>query len=395
MNILTFTSLFPNKLRPNFGVFVFQRVLNIARRPGISVRVVAPVPYFPSWIRSSRWDIHGQVPRGEKIEGLDVYHPRYPLLPAVLMRWHGFLIYRGCLSAVRRLHSQFHFDCIDAHYVYPDGYAAILLGKALQLPVIVSARGTDINVFPSYRAIRPMIQRTLRQAAGVIAVSEALRSAMIDLGADGEKICTIPNGVDVRRFHPYPRMVARRKLGIPEAIKMVVSVGALLEGKNHDVLIAAFAENLQGHPENRLYIVGEGPRRAALEELIRRLKLTDKVFLMGTQPNEELAAWFSAADVSCLASSREGWPNVVMESIACGTPVVATRVGGIPEILTSPELGILVEKDQQAIAAGLRSALARDWDRDALVRYAQARDWNGTARAVEQFIEPRVLSRHA
>ncbi len=244
MRILVFTSLFPNSKRPDFGIFILQRILHLAQRPGVFVQVVAPVPYFPSWITSSRWEKYGLLPREEKIENLSVHHPRYPLLPGLLMPLHGFLMFVGSLLLVRRLHRQFRFDCIDAHYVYPDGFAGVLLGKVLSLPLVVSARGTDINVFPSFPAIRPLIVWTLRKAAGIIAVSSSLKNAMINLGLPSGKISVIPNGVDTNRFHQIPQAKARQSLGLSMDEKIVVSVASLTEGKNHALLISAFAKML-------------------------------------------------------------------------------------------------------------------------------------------------------
>jgi glycosyltransferase involved in cell wall biosynthesis len=300
-------------------------------------------------------------------------------------------MFLGSFLLARRLHRQFHFDCIDAHDACPDGVAAVLLGKLLGVPVVVSVRGTDINVFPSIPTIRPMLLWTLRNASGIVAVSAALKGTLTNLGLPAESVCVIPNGVDLERFHPMARSEARYLLGLAKEGKIAVSVGSLTEGKNHSLLISAFARVSKVRPEFRLYILGEGPRLAALQALIRTLGLTEKAFLVGSKPNEELALWFSAADVSCLASSREGWPNVLMESIACGTPVVATRVGGVPEIIVSSELGLLVEQDQEALAAGLQSALERDWDRAALARHAQARGWDRVATEVEQYLGQRVV----
>jgi teichuronic acid biosynthesis glycosyltransferase TuaC len=393
MRILTFTSLFPNANRPVFGLFVFQRISHLARRPGNLVRVVAPVPYFPSWIPSKRWGLFAQIPDVEMIGDLETHHPRYPLLPGMLMPLHGLLMFLGCFLTVRRLHRQIHFDCIDSHYVYPDGFAAVLLGKILGLPVAVTARGTDINVFPSFPSIRPMILWTLRQAAGIIAVSEALKNIMTNLGVPAKNIAVIPNGVDAERFGVLKRAEARHKLGLPLRMKIALSVGSLTDVKNHALLISAFAKVLQVRPEIRLYILGEGPLLDKLEELTRKLHMEEKVFLLGSRPNEELAAWFNAADVSCLSSSREGWPNVVMESLACGTPVVATRVGGVPEIIVSPELGVLVEKELESLAAGLQFALSKDWDRNTLVQHAHARDWDQVASQVEQCMDSQVIGR--
>ncbi len=390
MRILIFTSLFPNHRRPDFGIFIFQRISHLAQRQGNFVQVVAPVPYFPSWITSSRWGKHSLLPREESIENLTAYHPRYPLLPGFLMPLHGLLMFVGSFLLVRRLHRQFQFECIDAHYVYPDGFAAILLGRMLGLPVVVSARGTDINVFPSFPTIRPLIVWSLRKAAGIIAVSRSLKNAMIDLGLPAEKICVIPNGVDTNRFHPLPQLEARRTLGLPNEGKIALSVGSLTVAKNHALLISAFAK-LAGHTLGaKLFIIGDGPLRLGLEELICKLGLQEKVMLVGAQPNQELAVWFSAADVSCLVSSREGWPNVIMESIACGTPVVATRVGGVPEIIYSSDLGVLAEQDSESIAAALESALSKKWDRNALALHAQFRGWNKVAGEVEQYLSSRV-----
>jgi len=387
MRILTFTTLFPSAKRPTLGIFVFQRVSHFARLPGNLVQVVAPVPYFPSWIQSKRWGIYGQIPSEETFGDLQVQHPRYPLLPGFLMPLHGLLMFLGSLSTVRRLHRQQHFDCIDAHYVYPDGFAAVLLGKALDLPVVISARGTDINVFPSFLAIRPMIRWALHHAAGIVAVAASLKNSMVDLGIPAERISVIPNGVDVHRFRPMEQAEARRELSLTRGCRIAVSVGSLTEGKNHKLLTSAFAEIVKIDPGAQLHILGEGPLRGELEQLVHTLSLEKNVFLAGARPNEELRIWFSAADVSCLVSSREGWPNVLMESLACGTPVLATRVGGIPEIVVSPELGVLVEPNQEDIAAGLHLVLSKQWDRAMLREHARTRDWNHVANDFQIFLE--------
>jgi glycosyltransferase involved in cell wall biosynthesis len=301
-------------------------------------------------------------------------------------------MFLGSLRLARRLHREFHFDCIDAHYLYPDGLAAVLLGKILGLPVFLSARGTDINVFPSFRTIRPMILWSLRNAAGIVAVAAALKSAIVNLGLPPEGVCVIPNGVDLERFHAYDQSEARRALGLPAEAKITLSVGSLTETKNQKLLISAFAKVSEGRPELKLLIVGEGPLGSTLENLIRELRLQEKVSLIGPRPNEELALWFSAADVSCLSSLREGWPNVLMESIACGTPVVATRVGGVPEIICSPDLGAIAEQDSDSVAAVLQFALAKQWNRKALTLHAERRAWDLVAEEVVSYFASRISS---
>lgn len=391
MKILTFTSLFPNAIRPEFGVFVYQRVAAVARRSSNEVEVIAPVPYFPTWIPAERWRNFTKIPKSETVGSLSVAHPRYPLLPGV-MPLHGWLIFLGCLLECRRLHRKHNFDCIDAHYVYPDGFAAILLGKALGIPVFLTARGTDINVFPEFRLIRPMIRWSLRRAAGVVAVSEALKKLMVELGTPPDKIKVIANGIDAGRFRAVPQAAARQELGIPLNAKVIMSVGALIPAKSHEMLIRAVAGLGAKDSKPKLYIAGEGQLRESLTNLIKELHLEEQVFLMGRQPNEKLNLWFSAADISCLASLREGMPNVVLESLACGTPVVATRVGGVPEVLVSDKLGLLVEPDTNAIAEGLEKALRTQWDRDFIARETQARTWDVVAEEVETYFVDRCKS---
>jgi glycosyltransferase involved in cell wall biosynthesis len=326
------------------------------------------------------------IPRVEQIGELTVYHPRYLLLPKISMAIHGLLIFLGSFRLVRKLHKEIRFDCIDAHYVYPDCFAAVMIGKRLGLPVVASARGTDINLFPSFRLVRPMIRWTLRHTAGNIAVCRALGDEMISLGAAKDRVVVIGNGVDLERFQPVDQSEARRKLGIPLDAQVIVSVGALIPRKGFQFLIPAVARIAARFPALRTYIVGKGDP-AELKELCRTHKVEDRVFLVGSRANEELKFWYSAADLSCLVSSREGWPNVVLESLACGTPVLATGLWGVPEILVSPELGIMVTQEIDSIADGLGKTLSRNWDREAILRYARTRTWDVVAQEVDDFLK--------
>jgi teichuronic acid biosynthesis glycosyltransferase TuaC len=392
MRVLSFTSLFPNAAHPLLGVFVQQRIAHFAKRPGNMVKVIAPVPYFPSWLPLSSWARMRRIPRQEEISGLEVYHPRYPLLPKISMPLQGFSMFAASFTLTRHLHHETAFECIDAHYVYPDGFAAVLLGQRLGIPVVVSARGTDMNLFPSFRLIHPMIRWTLKNAAGTIGVCEALRDAMVELGAEHSKSTAIGNGIDLGRFKPVEQQNARRRLGIPSDSQIIVSVGALIPRKGYQFLIPALAEISPRFPNLRLYVVGEGESRAKLLALAREKGIADRVFLVGSKPNEELKYWYSAADVSCLASSREGWANVLLESMACGTPVVATRVWGSPEVIVSPELGVLVEQNKESIARGLEGALQKRWSHQTLIGYAESRTWEVVAQEVESFLETRIAA---
>lgn len=392
MRILTFTGLFPHSEDPSHGIFVYQRSVHLAARSGNDVEVVAPVPYLPRWLKTQRWR-KASVPSQENVGGLRVYHPRYFLLPKVWMPFHALSMFLGSLRRVTKLNREARFDCIDAHFVYPDGLAAVLCGKVLGIPVTVSARGSDINSYPEYRLIRPMIKWTLEHAANVIAVSAALKDAMLALGASPSKIHVIPNGVDAERFRCMARGEARKKLKLSSNAEILISVGALILAKGHHLLIQAFAQIAPRHPDLQLYILGEGSYRPELEKLVRRMGLRDNVQMPGKRPNEELQLWFNAANLSCLASAREGWPNVIIESLACGTPVVATRVGGIPEILHKPELGVLVEQTVDSIATGLEKALSKNWDREEISKLTLGRTWEVVAAEVAAVLAQHVQTK--
>jgi len=291
---------------------------------------------------------------------------------------------------VRKLQRKNQFAAIDAHYVYPDGFAAILLGRRLRLPVVISARGTDMNLFPRFKLIRPMIRWTLRRVAGGIGVCTPLREAMVEMGLPLKHSTVIGNGIDLERFQPIERGEARRLLGLPAAATVLLAVGALIPRKGFHLLIPTFARIVKEKPNSYLYIIGEGNQRAELETLSKKLGVSDRVCLVGVQPNEELNKWYSSADVSCLVSSREGWPNVLLESLACGTPVVATTVWGVPEVITSPKLGVLVEQNLESITQGLNSALGQQWDRRALIEHARSRTWDVVAKELEHYFFSRL-----
>lgn len=394
MNTLVFTSLYPNNVWPHHGVFVKERMTHFAQLPGCQVKVVAPVPYFPPIKISSRW-LFSQIAREERIEGIAVHHPRYFMTPKVGMSCYGMMMFLSVLPAVRRIQRSFDCDLIDAHYVYPDGFAAVLLGRLLKKPVVVSARGSDVNRFKELSLIRPLLRYTLNKADGVIAVSQALKEAMLLLPVPEDKITVIGNGVDQRKFFPCSQVEARKKLSLPNK-KIVLSVGNLTANKGFDLLVKAmFHLRTTGKGgEVFLVIVGAGTFRKDLEQMIAMLQIGDQVRLVGDIPHHELCDWYNAADLFCLASEREGWPNVVLESLACGTPVLATAVGGIPEIIRSDTIGLLTERNDRAIAETIISALQRSWDRDAIVAYAGKHGWGQVADSVQQ-VFVKVLSRTA
>lgn len=382
MKILTFTTLFPNTVFPTRCVFTKERISPLAKMNGCEVKVVAPVPYFPPLKVSGRWAL-SQVPRRETIDGIDVYHPRYFVTPKIGMSSYGYMMYYGSLPTVRKIREEFDFDIIDAHFVYPDGFAGVLLGRYFRKPVVVTSHGTDMNLYPTFPVIRRFLRHTLNRANCVISVCQAIKDVMVQMGISSEKISVIPNAIDLKKFYPLDKQEARRRLGI-SAEKMVLSVGALIPIKNHDSLIKAVKILNDRDPGRNisLIIVGEGPMRKKLQKLIFSLGMSGQVRLAGSVPHQELHLWFSAADLSSLPSRREGWPCVILESLACGTPVVASDVWGIPEIIRSDRVGLLTKTNEWDIAEKLDTALNTSWDSEEIVQYAREYTWERFARDI-------------
>jgi glycosyltransferase involved in cell wall biosynthesis len=373
IRLLTFSTLFPNNARPNHGVFVENRLRHLVATGEATSAVIAPVPWFPighPWFGD--WATNAGVVRQETRYGLLVRHPRYPVVPKIGMSLAPLLLYRAMLRVLRRTAER--FDAIDAHYLYPDGVAAVWLGQRFNLPVVLTARGTDVSLIPQFAQPRRLILRAIEGAAAVITVSAALRQALLELGAPEAKITVLRNGVDTRLFQPpADRATARADLGF--ARPTLISVGLLIERKGHHRTIEAMTKL----PDFDLAIVGDGPERDRLRVLITRLGLGDRVRLVGARPHAELPVWYGAADASVLSSSREGWANVLLESMACGTPVVASPIWGNPEVVRSPAAGVITgENSPNGIADGVRRLFAALPAREATRAYAEPFSWDET-----------------
>jgi glycosyltransferase involved in cell wall biosynthesis len=374
MKVLTFSTLYPNAARPAHGIFVETRLRQLVASGQIQSTVVAPVPWFP--FRHSAFGAYAaqaRAPRAETRNGIEVLHPRFPLLPKVGMTLAPFLLYRAALPVVERMHRERGFDLIDAHYFYPDGVAAAMLGRRLGVPVVITARGTDVNLIAQYRIPRRMIRWAAGQAGAVIAVSQALKEKLAALGVERERIHVLRNGVDLDLFHPENRDALRADLTL--RAPTLLSVGNLLGFKGHGVVIEA----LSLLPQYELVIAGGGPDRAAFEALARQCGVSGRVRFVGSLSQQDLRRYYCAADALVLASSREGWPNVLLEAMACGTPVIATDVGGVPEIVTSMDSGIVVkERSAPALAGAVRALLTQPRERAATRRFAERFGWGAT-----------------
>jgi glycosyltransferase involved in cell wall biosynthesis len=380
--LLTFTSLFPNAEQPLHGLFVRERIRALARL--CDIRVVAPVPWAPK-LRAlpDRYQTYARVPARESIDGLPVVHPRFAVIPGVLKSADASLMALSCARQVRALAGMFEFDVIDAHWAYPDGVAAALLGRWTGRPVAITVRGDDVNCFAQEAGRRPQIRWALRSASLVIALSSALRDAVLELTDGRARVVVIPNGIDAARFHPRDRREARRRLGLAPDAQLVVSVGRLHQSKGFPILIEAVGRLRDRFPNLRVAIVGapdgEADATPAMLAAAELGGLGARLLLPGAQPPAALADWYAAADLFALPTSREGSPNVVLEALACGLPCVATPVGGIPDVLSDPRLGLMVPATVDGFVEGLSAALERPWNARAIAAYGAARTWTRVA----------------
>jgi glycosyltransferase involved in cell wall biosynthesis len=389
-NVLAFSSLYPNAAMPRHGIFLQHRLAHLAAEPGMALRVVAPVPWFPRSLRAIGSYAHfAEAPLRSDARGIRAVHPRYPLIPKVGTSIAAVLMAAAMVQPLRRIRAEgFAFDVIDAYYLYPDGVAAAMLGALFNRPVVLTAFGSDVSLLPSIAAARAQILWALRRAAGGTAVCRALRDRLEQLGAEGRKIEIILHGVDLELFRPpADREALRRRLGF--AGPTLLSAGHLIPRKGNSFAIGALAQV----PGVTLVIAGTGPEDQALRDQAVRLGVQDRVRFLGHVDQAALPDLMGAADGLVLCSDREGIANVLMEAMACGTPVAATAIWGTPEVVCVPEAGVLIaERTEDAVVEGMRALLAAPPDRAMTRRWAEHFTWTDTARRHAAVIRSACLA---
>jgi len=392
MNLLVCAShLFPNYKNPNAGSFVVEQLRHLQRYCEITVLV--PHPWVPPVVGrlSEKWRQYAQLPDKETVAGIKVLHPRRLVIPKVnswaWMTVSVTLSYWHFLSRSHRFtDSPFHrFTHIEGHFVLPDGFAAAFLGRQFGKPSIIHVRGTDIHTIPQQSAVLKFLTVwALRHADAIRAVSSDLAERAIKLmdaetRRSGEtekakKVWVIPNGVDLNKFRVMARQEARQQLGLDEDKRYLLYVGRLVAVKGLDLLLDAFAQLTQKWRDVELLLIGDGAEREALKHQATALGIRDKVHFVGAQPHERVVLWMNAGDVFCLPSHKEGLPTVLLEALACGTPIVATSVGGIPEIVAEGQVGRLVRsRDPKEMAACIEEVMETRWDRQRLRDYVAER----------------------
>jgi glycosyltransferase involved in cell wall biosynthesis len=330
--------------------------------------VIAAIPWFPGAYRNL-----AQVPDADSVLDIPILHPRYFNVPRIGMRMQPWSLARAILATLyARNMGRDTFDVIDAHYFYPDGVAAATVARALDLPLVISARGSDVNVIGNIRFARDRMVAVAGRAKAIIAVSGALRNRMVELGMPATCMHVLRNGVDADIFFPEPHVQARRYLELTESDAWILAVGNLVAEKGFDLLIEAVSKMRDA----RVLIVGEGPLGGSLRRLAAE-RAPGRVVFRNNMPQAELRFAYSACDVLALPSLREGWPNVVLEALACGTPVVASGVGGVPEMLGAQAPGAVVsERRAETWASALDAMLEAGLDRGEVRRYALRFGWD-------------------
>jgi teichuronic acid biosynthesis glycosyltransferase TuaC len=385
--LVVFSTLFPHPGQPHAGVFIRERMFRVGRV--LPLVVVAPIPWFPfqGLIRLFRSHFRPVAPYHEVQQGFDVYHPRFFSVPGLFKVWDGFFMALSSYRLMVRLKRSVAFNIIDAHFAYPDGYAATLLGKWLEVPVTVTLRGTEVPL-SRFTGRRRRIVRALQDAARVFSVSASLKKHAVSLGIHADKIRVVGNGVDTNIFHPRLKAEARNSLGLPGDVPLMISIGALVERKGFHRVIECLPHLRDKYPGLRYLIVGgagpEGDMTKQLQQQVKDMRLEDCVMFLGKLLPEQLRIPLSAADVFVLSTRNEGWANVFLEAMACGLPVVTTNVGGNAEVINSPELGAIVPFDEkELLCRAIMDALRAKWDRQAIIAYARANSWDDRVKILE------------
>lgn len=356
----------------------------------ISATVIAPVPYFP--FRSRVWGRYARyasIPGEETRHNITVHHPRFLALPRIGSRLTPLTLAAAARKRLNALIAKgLEFDLIDAHYFYPDAIAASQIAREFAKPFVVTARGSDLTQHTSDPRERRDIIAAAHEATALITVSNSLKEELVKLGINPSRIAVLRNGVETSLFRPQP--VEALGSRTQSRKHKLLSVGALIPRKSHDIAIRAMTEL----PDCELKIAGVGPLQGELQNLIEQLGLGDRVKLLGEIAHRDLPKYYSEADLMVLMSSREGWANVILESLACGTPVVASNVGGANEIILSPVAGVVVnDRTPASLAQATRDFLLNMPERAKTRTYAEAFGWQPVARSNSRLLVAASLSK--
>jgi glycosyltransferase involved in cell wall biosynthesis len=398
-SVVLYTSQFPTPVAP--GRCVFSLRLAGALRRQRATSVLCPLPFVPDLERFRRDPERRGVigVSGETtLEGVPVKYLRHLAIPVLSRPFTARVQALRATGEVRRLARHARRNVINAHWVYPDGVAAVHMGRKLGLPVVLTALGCDVNDYPDVPGIGEQIREALKAADAVTGVSRELADKVIALGVPAERVFFIPNGVDKRVFHwdATRRDAMRQRHGMAAGEHYIGFIGRLEQEKGPDVLVRALGElHAAGRLKSKCIFLGAGSMLESLQGEVARLGLGDHVRFAGAQPPGSIADWMLALDTMCLTSRREGMPNVVLEAMASGLPVVATAVGAVPSLIDEGAGIVVPSEDPGALAAALDAAATRDWPRDQLSTHCAHPSWDQVASQYLQLFDQVAERREA
>nr|WP_298926835.1 glycosyltransferase [uncultured Erythrobacter sp.] len=386
-HILSISTLYPNAGNPRFGTFVARSLEGLAARGDWRVTCVNPIGLPP--VIFGKYRALADLPALAVEERVTVHRPRFTLIPKVGARRNASAIAKAVLPVVKAIHAETPIDVIDAQFFFPDGPAAAIIAEAMDLPLSIKARGSDITYWGGHDFALDQIQDAASKATGLLAVSEALKREMASLGLPDEKITVHYTGLDRNRFRPLDHMQLRSQIGaelgfdLPDNVPMLACVGALVQRKGQDRAIAA----LPHIPGARLVLVGKGEDEADFHEIANNLGVADRVHFTGSIDHDMLPLILSAADVMVLPTENEGLANAWVEALACGTPVVTTDVGGAGELITSEVAGrLLTSRTPEEVANAVNSLLNAPPDPQAVAALAERFSWESHAEKLADYL---------
>lgn len=378
-HVLSLSTLFPNAVNPSFGTFVARSLEALAKRGEWRVTMINPIGTPP--LAVGRYRALSKLGQYSEENGLAVHRPRFTLVPKVGARRNAGAIFKAALPAVERIHAQYPIDLIDAQFFYPDGPAAARIADALDIPLSIKARGSDITFWGTRDYAREQILDAATRADGLLAVSADLAGRMAELGMERDKITIHYTGLDRDRFRPLnydglrPKLAAQLGFDLPISAPLLVTVGALIERKGQAKAVSA----LSSLPEARLILVGKGEDEPKLRDLTGQLGVRDRVHFAGSLDHDVLPLVLSAADAMVLPTANEGLANAWVEALACGTRVITSDVGGARELITNDRAGYLVDRTPEAISDAVKTLLAKPVSRQEVAETVEYFSWRTNA----------------
>jgi len=377
--ILIFTNIFPCDTRPNAGFYIFEQVRRLKKHYDVRVIVGHPRNIF---------SCKKSLMQKTSFEAIEIYQPSYYTMPKIGVLASGWSYYMSTAGLIEEIHKEFKFNMVISYWTYPEGHAALKVAKKYNVPLMIRPRGSDINVFLDNKWLASRVYNVLNQTDYILPNTEHMKNRIIGMGVEKDRVSFQSNGIDAAEFYPIAKDQAREQLELSLDTKIVLFVGSFKDIKGIPYYLNAIKMlDTQEYMNLNFIFLGEGKYKSDIIKLSSELRHVS-VSIPGDITHTRLNVWMSAADLLCLPSLNEGCPNVLLESLACGLPVVASDVGGIPEIINHEDLGILFEaKNSEAIAGAIKEGLTRKWDSAKLLNRIKNQSWDNVVDVLHQECE--------